>query len=754
LKAYSLRKKVLRLGLALLLVFLMSRYIVPAPTFDKPTSTILESVDGTLMSARIAEDGQWRFPAMDSIPPRFEQSLLLFEDRHFYKHPGINPVSIVRALRKNFAAGRVVQGGSTLSMQVARLHGEGQARTVLNKLWESINAVHMEINYSKKEILCMYSSNAPFGGNVVGMETAAWRYFGRSPWTLSWAESATLAVLPNAPSLIYPGKGQEKLLSKRNRLLAELLKEGFIGKEEFDLAVLEPLPQRPLPLPEHAMHLMDHHSLTNKGERIRTKVDDKLQRQADRLINEHVANLSAIEVYNGALIIMDTRSQEILAYVGNATAMGNHSNAVNCVTAKRSTGSILKPLLYAQMIEAGELTPPMLIPDIPSHFSDYSPENYFGDYDGSVHAEEALYRSLNIPFVRLLQRYGIGRFHRDLHAHGLTTINRPAAHYGLSLMLGGAEIRLDEITTAYARMGARLLDPAMEHPLNRWAIHHTFKGLKRLNRPEGREYQRSFNSSRSIAWKTGTSFGHKDAWAIGVTPDYTIGVWAGNADGEGRSGLTGVGSAAPLLFDALDLLPSGEWFPSPMEGGTLVELCTESGYLAGPYCAQIDTLELAAKDYTGLGRCPYHYSLFLTEDEKHQGRIGCAAGEVLHEQSWFILPPLQAHYYHRKHSDYRATPPMLSSCERQTERMQFEYPTQGQGVFIPREWDGQKGRIVCKLAHQEDEMTVHWYLDADYIGSSTGIHEQALLCSPGEHELLVVDTEGEENSMRFEVIGE
>ncbi len=714
----------------------------------------MESREGELLSARIATDGQWRFPAMDSVPERFERCLLNFEDKHFYSHPGINPVSIVRAFRVNIKAGRVVQGGSTLTMQLARMLGEGQSRTVINKIKESFLALHLEVNLCKEAILSRYCSNAPFGGNVVGLETAAWRYFGRNPWELSWAESATLAVLPNAPSLIFPGRSQYALMKKRNRLLKTLLHEGDIDRDTYELALLEPLPQRPEAMPDYAVHLMDYHAANKKGQRIKTGINETLQMHAQQLVNNHVKGLEAIEVYNAAMIIMDTKTQDIVAYVGNANYTREHANAVNCVTARRSTGSIIKPILYANMLQAGELTPTQLIADIPSQFAEYVPENYHGEYDGAVHADEALYRSLNIPFVRLLQRYGVGRFHRDLQELKLSTINRPPSHYGLALMLGGAEVRLDELCRMYARMGATLIEKDEKFPLEQWAVHHTFESLTQLTRPEGREYQKSFSSHRKMAWKTGTSFGFKDAWAVGVTPEYSIGVWVGNADGEGRTGLTGVGSAAPLLFDALDLLPAGNWFDLPMDGGHLVDLCRKSGYLAGRNCEEVRTEELPSEDYTDIGTCPFHRSIFVTEDGRYQGRHGCAGNQALSASSWFCLPPIQEWFYRKKHADYSPLPELLASCQTAEESMNFVYPQQGQRVYIPREMGGDRGRIVCKLAHHKPEMEVHWYLDEDYLGSSSRMHEMPLLCGKGKHTLMTVDNDGNENQITFDVISE
>jgi penicillin-binding protein 1C len=754
LRSKRLLKYSLRVLVLVLLTWALSFFLIPVPSFDEPYSTVVESNEGELLSARIARDGQWRFPEMDSVPSRFETCLLHFEDRNFYHHPGVDVKGMMRAMKANWEAGRVVQGGSTLSMQLARMLSKGNARTFWNKLKETLMALHLEVNLSKQEILNAYVSHAPFGGNVVGLETAAWRYYGRDPWDLSWSECATLAVLPNAPSLIYPGKGQERLLEKRNRLLSALKEEGKIDEEEYALALLEPLPQRPAPMPDLASHYLLAQGQKAIGQRIHSTLDGELQRKVRQRLNAHVQRLSSIEVYNGAVILMDTKSQEIIAYVGNADYTKEHANAVDCASAPRSSGSILKPLLYAAMIDAGELSPQQLLPDIPSQFAEYSPENYYGRYDGAVPADQALTRSLNIPFVHLLKDYGVARFYKDLRSLGLSSVDRSADSYGLSLMLGGAEVRLDELTRCYAELGSTLLESEEESRISPWAIHHTFEALTALTRPEGREYQRTFDSHQPIAWKTGTSFGNKDAWAIGVTPTYTIGVWVGNADGEGRSGLTGVSSAAPLLFDVLDLVEVEKWFTMPAATPHQVDLCAVSGQLKGAACELSVMRSLPAPDYSSIGTCRYHHQLYVTADGRFRGDHSCAGSHPLHPESWFVLPPLQEAYYRPLHPDYRSLPALLPGCMVSGQQMEFEYPFRDQQIYIPIDLDGRPSRIICRLAHRDVHAEVYWYVDQEYLGATRDIHEMPVLIGIGSHELLAVDQEGEEIRSRFEVLSD
>lgn len=726
----------------------------PVPEGDAPNSTVLESVEGELLGARIAADGQWRFPRMDSVPMRFEQSLLAFEDRRFYSHFAIDPRAISRAIRANWRAGKVVQGGSTLTMQLARLLSNHRERSYGNKAIETLLAFHLEHRLSKKEILARYASMAPFGGNVVGLETAAWRYYGRSPWELSWAESATLAVLPNAPALIYPGRAQEALLAKRDRLLTYLYGQGTITQQEYRSALLEDLPSRPTDMPDHAMHLMDRY-LANAGSdsRFPSTVQADLQRKTQAMMDAHLKQLSRLEVSNGAIIILDTRSQDILAYVGNGRDASAQGHAVDCARAARNSGSILKPLLYARMLQEGELSPRQLMMDIPTRIADYRPQNYLQEYDGAVPADEALARSLNIPFVRALQDYGVGRFQQDLQSLGLTTLHRSPQEYGLALMLGGAEVRLDELANIYARMGAALDEQASEE-WSAWTLHHTFEAMTQLSRPEGRQQLSTFRAGRKIAWKTGTSFGHKDAWAIGVTPDHTIAVWIGNADGEGRDGLTGLSAAAPLLFKVLDQLPTGHWFATPQEGGHLTELCATTGYRIGEHCPQVENVNMPTKDLEGIGTCPFHLQRWTSPDARHFADPSCASTDNWAMQTHFILPPIMSHYYAQRHADYPRPPQPWPGCQVADRSMQFVYPTGRERIYIPLDLDGQRGRFSAEVQHLHPDTDLFWYLDERYLGRSHRHHEMPVLAGLGSHTLLVVDSQGEEIAVSFEVLSE
>ena len=770
-------KKILQhkrvLYIPLFLFLLWFTFCLPDPLFEEPASTVLEDSNGNLLAVRIADDGQWRFPESDSVPEKIEQAILHFEDQYFYSHPGFNPVSMFRALRQNLEAGRVVSGGSTITMQVIRLSRKGQSRTVFEKLIEVIKAVRLELGYSKKEILSLYAAHAPFGGNVVGLETAAWRYFGRSAAQLSWGEATTLAVLPNAPSLIYPGKNQEKLKQKRNRLLDKLHHEGIIDSVSCQLAKEEPLPGKPKAIPLQTPHLLDRLIREgHKGERVRTTIDMELQERVNRLVESYHGALSQNEIHNVAALVLDVEKGTVMAYVGNSDCpQENSGRDVDIITAPRSTGSILKPFLYTFMLQDGVILPNTLIPDVPTQIAGYAPKNFEQTYDGMVKADEALARSLNIPAVRMLQMYGLERFHHRLQKLNLGTINKPAGHYGLSLILGGAEVTLWDIGNEYMKMaqtlnGGNIVQEAtyllqdttaegrkLQKPVfDAGALWWTFEALTSLNRPWQEAGWQMYQSSKKIAWKTGTSFGHRDAWAVGITPKHLVAVWVGNADGEGRPGLTGLSVAAPLMFRVFKQLKYDKWFQVPEPGLKPVRICMRSGYLASEICTPVR--EIMAPDKAGrTSLCPYHELVHLDDSKKYRVTSKCYVVSEMQNEPWFVLPPVPEWYYRRKNPFYRSLPPLKAGCEQETHRnMAVIYPKELTKIFIPRELAGTLGKAVFEIAHRDPEITIYWHLDNTYIGATQELHRMEIAPSTGKHQMVLVDAKGETLSWRFEVL--
>ncbi|HRO39742.1 MAG TPA: penicillin-binding protein 1C [Flavobacteriales bacterium] len=771
------RSTALLAGVVLLTAW--ARWWPTAPLFDSPCSTVLLDRDGELLGATVAADGQWRFPQVDPVPARFATCLTQFEDRRFRRHWGIRPQSLVRAWRQNHAAGRIVSGGSTITMQVARLARGNRPRTYGEKLIEALLAMRIELRHGKEEILALFAGHAPFGGNVVGLDAAAWRYFGRPASHLSWSESATLAVLPNAPSAIYPGKGHEALLAKRNRLLDRLLAVQAIDSLEWSLAKEEPLPGRTRELPRRAPHLLATlHAQGHDGQLLHSSVGGSLQDRATEAADRYAARLRANEVYNAAALIVDVPTGEVLAYVGNlGTAGARHAGDVDIIRARRSTGSVLKPFLYADMLQSGELTPDMLLSDVPTRYGNFTPRNYDEQYSGAVPASGALARSLNVPMVRLLHQYGVERTLRTLRGMGLHSIDRSAEDYGLSLVVGGAESTLWELAGAYAGMGrvlnhygrmglpyrqgdirpphvllqkTRPSDPIapLQGPpvLSASAIHFTLKALREVARPAEEQGWNHFAGQQHISWKTGTSFGHRDAWAIGLTSRYCIAVWTGNASGEGRPGLTGTLAAAPLLFDLFNLLPHAPPFEPPYDEMARAAICPASGYRAGIDCPRADTLWVPPTSLR-TPTCAFHCRVLL--DPSGQYRINEGDG---HMATWFVLPPGMEHYYALGHPGYRPLPPWAPGTMGTDEPMEILYPEPGARLLIPVQLDGTRGHMVVEVAHRNADAMLFWDLDGAFIGTTTGIHRMALSPPEGAHRITLTDGQGHALHRNFTIV--
>lgn len=760
-KRLSVTKKVI----LCILAFWVTGYIfcLPRHLFHVPYSTVVTDRNEELLGARIASDGQWRFPPRNTTPEKIKECLITFEDKHFYHHWGVNPFAIGRAFYQNVKNKRIVSGGSTLTMQTIRL-ARNESRTFREKLIEMIWATRLEFRASKEKILSMYISHAPFGGNVVGLDAAAWRYFGHSADDLSWAESAMLAVLPNAPAMIHLSKGRKTLLDKRNRLLKQLLKKKTIDSSTYELAISEPLPDEPHALPQIAPYLVSRFYQERNGEYSRSTINKGIQTQVEDLAERWSNEFGRSDIRNLAILVIDIPSNQVVAYCGNVHFDRKQGgNQVDVIQAPRSTGSILKPFLYYAMLQEGSLLPDMLLPDVPVNINGFTPQNFSMQFEGAVPASEALARSLNIPAVTMLQRYGVPKFHSFLQQIGLKTINRSSSHYGLSLILGGAEATLWDVTNAYAMMGRSLLQLPQRScslllptsritestdPFQPGAVWQTFDALKEVNRPEEIDWK-SIPSMQTIAWKTGTSYGFRDAWAVGVTPRYAVGVWVGNATGEGKPGLVGAQTAGPVLFDIFNLLPSSSWFTRPAGIFVEAEVCRKSGHLKGRFCDETDTL-LVLPAGLRTEACPYHHLVTLSADESQRIYENCANTEPTLRKSWFTLPPVWEWYYKQHHPEYKPLPPFKAGCGEDTfQPMQFIYPPMNARIKLPKQLDGSKGFLTVELAHNNPNATVFWHLDETYQAQTQDFHKISLQPAAGKHSLTAVDGEGNTISTTF-----
>jgi penicillin-binding protein 1C len=785
--AYLLRKYKWYLS-AIVILLCVYFYCLPENLFQDPYSTVLEDRNGELLSATIADDGQWRFPESEDMPDKFSEALITYEDKRFKSHPGVDVLSLGRAIRQNIKAGKVVSGGSTLSMQLIRLSRKGKDRNIFEKIIEIVMATRLEMRYSKEEILGMYASHAPFGGNVVGLEAACWRYFGRASDELSWGEASMLAVLPNAPSLIHPGRNRNLLRAKRDLLLDRLESNGIIDAFTCSLAKDEPLPDEPLPLPRHARLLLSRARQEGYDQqKIKSTIQSSLQIRVEQIVSDHQQRLKGNKIFNAATLIADVRTGEVLTYVGNTDRIDDesHGNDVDVITAPRSTGSILKPFLYAAMLDEGKILPKTLVPDIPTIINGFSPKNFSKDYDGAVSADKALVRSLNVPAVHMLRSYRYEKFHTLLKGMGMTTLLSPPDHYGLSLILGGAEGTLWDIAGMYASMGRTSLN-YFEHPgknrydrndfhalkyivdrstmrrtaaleNNSWlsasAIYQTLNVLTEVYRPGEESGWKHFDSAKKIAWKTGTSFGYRDGWAVGVTPVYVVAVWVGNASGEGRPGLTGTDAAAPLMFDIFSQLEGAPWFQMPKMEMERITVCALSGQRNTNICDEVDTVWVTRRGLQSFP-CAFHKIIHTTADRKYRVHSGCQQLDKVASTNWFVLPPTQEHFFRTKNQTYRPLPPYRKDCDMTSAHISMDlvYPKPDSRIFIPRELNGKSGRAICELVHRNPNITVHWHLDGTYLGSTKKNHRLAINPDEGRHLLVMVDEDGNTLEEYFEVL--
>jgi penicillin-binding protein 1C len=506
--------------------------------------------------------------------------------------------------------------------------------------------------------------------------------------------------------------------------------------------------------------------------RFETTLDAGLQRAAQDIVSRRSQALAAQGVNNAAALVIDNRDGTVVAYVGNSRTDDYERSgyAVDVVQRARSTGSVLKPFLYAAMLQAGELLPETLVADIPSQFDGFMPENSDRRYRGAVRAKEALARSLNVPMARLLSEHGVARFEAELKALGMSTLWRAPEKYGLTLILGGAEGKLWDLTGMYASLARLAQGRAAEigsprvlldqgesssrlPEIGRAAAWLTLEALVEVARPEEEAVWKRFTSSARVAWKTGTSIGYRDGWAIGVNAAHTVGVWTGNASGEGRPDLTGTAAAAPILFDLFRHLGPGGWFARPEADLTRLEVCRDDGRLPAQGCPTETVWAPAGARFESVSRA--HRVVHLDPTGLWRVHQGCERVSRMRHAGFFVLPPAQELYYRGRHPEYRPLPPWRSDCRgpEADSPIAWIYPHAQTRLYIPIDLDGGKGRAVFEAAHSRSGATLHWHLDGRYLGTTETLHQQALDVAPGRHALTVVEAWGNEAARSFEVLG-
>ena len=718
--------------LLLLLAFLGVDFLFPLRT-TVPYSTLVTTRDGQILHAFLSRDDKWRLYAeLSDITPTLRDAIIFKEDKYFYYHPGFNPIALIRAAGRNLLTGQRTSGASTITMQTVRLL-EPRERTYGSKLIELFRAMQLELHFSKDEILQLYLNLIPYGGNIEGLKSASLLFFGKSPALLSLAELTTLSIIPNRPSSLRLGERNALVVQERNRWLERFRTSHLFDDTAITDALNEPLTAYRRAAPQGAPHLSRRLRAENPNQPIiHSTLHPVVQSTVERLVQQYANRIRAYDIHNAAVLVVDNQLQEVVAYVGSADFDNAFDGGqVDGARAVRSPGSALKPLLYGLAFDAGVITPKSKLNDVPTNFSGYEPDNYDRRFNGPVTAEFALANSLNIPAVALLKEIGTPTLVSTLRKAGFSTVKKQTKELGLSMILGGCGVTLEEMTRLYTSLanGGRLAslhiqlpavpaasDARLLSPEAAYLVTHTLTQITRPDLPNN--FDNSYHLPR-IAWKTGTSYGRRDAWSIGYNQRYTIGVWVGNFSGVGVAELSGANTATPLLFNLFNTLdynsPTG-WFRRPKNSSKLSMrlICPETGDVPGEFCAAPVT------DYCIMGvsryrRCQHRKAVFTNADGTLAYCAHCRPDSGAVRRSYPNLAPEVVMFYQSRHIPYEAVPPHNPACE----RVFGASDTQQNGPLITSLNDRSEYFIntrqpaemplTCQAAN--DVQTVFWYLN-------------------------------------------
>jgi penicillin-binding protein 1C len=759
--------------LVTLIILIAIWVFIPLPEPPYQYSRILYGADGKMMSATTSENQQWYFPLDEKIPDHLKTCIIIYEDEYLSYHPGINPVSIFKALADHFKTGKKLRGASTLPMQVMRMKRGNKKRTYFNKMIEIIYALKYSMVTKDETIISEWSSIAPFGGNTIGIKAAALRYFGRSLDKLSWAEYALLAVMPNGPSHANLSKNRNILKAKRDFLLKKLQKKGFFSGEELVLYLGEEIPIETKTIPQFGYHLLSylkerypHHYI------FRTTMDTDLQFKTYELLSRESEFLRIDDIKNMAITIIDVRTNTLLAYHGNSPSQNNKFSYVDIIQAPRSYGSLLKPILYAHALETSQFLPNEMIADIPTAIGDFQPENFDKKYRGAVPMDEMIIQSLNVPAVRLLNSVGLYGYYDLIKTLNIKHLDKGADHYGLSIILGGGETSLWELSRLYKGLAQNYIgiaDPFREVQIiqefktakskspfsfSSFSINHLVNAMSDLNRPREEKSWQIFGNDHKIAWKTGTSYGHKDAWALGFNGSYMVGVWIGNEGGEGRFDLTGISKAAPMMFKIFNVLPENKWFgrAPTYAAKEIISVCKESGKIAGLLCKHRTNLPIE-KLSLKYQQCNYHQEVMLSRSNLRLGPS--CQGNAVKNDTFFVLPSFMEYYYKQANTTYQVLPPPDPLCQQSDASCKIIYPQNDIKIFLPKESESKTNQLVAQAYHGQNGAVLYWFLDGQYFATTKNEpHDCLINAGYGRHFLVISDQWGNKDEISFEIINE
>ena len=725
-------------------------------------STIITDAKGEVINAYLTSDQKWRMKTeLNEISPLLRKAIIAKEDKYFYSHPGVNAIAVVKAFFKNIFRLKTTSGASTITMQVARAL-EHRKRNIGNKIIETFRAFQLEMKYSKNEILQMYLNLVPYGSNIEGVKSASILYFNKNPDHLSLAEITALSIIPNRPSSLVMGKNNILIVQERNKWLRKFAAEKIFAQKEIEDALAEPLTAARGTVPHYLPHL-SYKLKKQGGDIIRTNIIMNTQMKTEKLVGDYVRTLRLKNIKNTAVVVIDNRTHKVVTYVGSSDFKDTTDGGqVNGAAAVREPGSTLKPLLYGLCIDEGLETPKMVVTDVGVNYAGYSPENYDKKFNGYVTVEYALEHSLNIPAVKSLKLLGKDKLIQKLAACNFNQIKKDQNKLGLSMILGGCGASLEELTglfSAFANDGAYVTPAYTQADTNfvktklisAAANYMITDILSRVNRPDFPLNWQATEHMPRIAWKTGTSYGRRDAWSIGYDKNYTVGVWVGNFSGVGVSELSGANVATPLLFkifNTIDYDSDEEWFSQPTDCEQR-QVCSETGLLPTDHCTNI-VMDYFIPMISPTKRCDNWQEMMVSADEKISYCKNCAP-ETGYKKKWYkiIEPEMQAWLQENKLT-YEKIPPHNPGCEKifKDGIPDITSPTSNTEYLINRK-DREPLQLVCKTSN--DVSKVYWYINNKFYKSSDVGEKQFFVPEEGPVKISCTDDKGRNRDIWIKV---
>lgn len=744
------------------LLFLLLNFIFPLP--DKiEYSTIVTDNNGEIINAYLTKDQKWRMKTeLNEISPLLRKTIIAKEDRYFYYHPGVNPIAVVRAAFMNLLHMRRTSGASTITMQVARaLHPA--KRNLISKMIETFRAFQLEWKYSKDEILQMYLNLVPYGGNIEGVKSASLLYFKKNPDHLSLAEIAALSIIPNRPSSMVIGKTNDLIVKERNRWLKKFADRGVFSKKQIEDAIAEPLNAYRTPVPHFLPHLCYKLKTQSSRSTINTNIVLNTQFKLEKLTRDYVHELKWQNIHNAAVIVIDNKSHKVIAYVGSADFNDTTDGGqVNGAAAIRQPGSTLKPLMYGLCIDEGLFTPKTILEDVPVNYAGYAPENYDQKFHGYVTVEHALEQSLNIPAVKSLELLGKDRLANKLIQCDFKQIQKDQGKLGLSMILGGCGATLEQLTglfSAFANNGVYVRPQYLRTDsisknvqlFSSAADYMITEILSKVNRPDFPLSWSATEHMPKIAWKTGTSYGRRDAWSIGYNKNYTVGVWVGNFSAVGVPELSGANTATPLLFkifNTVDYNSNSDWYEPPQDC-QLRQVCSETGLPPGPYCTNL------ISDYfipliSSTKKCNHLQEIKISPDSSVSYCESCAPATGYMKRLYRVITAEMQDYFNQNGIAFEKIPPHNPDCEKifKGGGPRITSPVNGNEYYIntkdpePLQLTATAGTDVTKL---------YWYIN-DQFYKITGVKEkQFFVPTEGPVKISCTDDKGRNSNIWIRV---